>query len=393
MTPAGSFRFSIVQDDGQPTPRELHCDTRAICAQSLELRSLIDENQAVGVASLTPDPGLDIDCAALLFLVENLSSDDAQVVAMGVVEPRFLTKTCNALWKYQCNPQRFIGLWDDVDPNLASQALSLENGKQKVVRCWRRGTRTDSNSLYLVNIAVVLGKHLSHLDNILKGDIFRAVVWDSKKDFRTSVSKLRDIQGKPAYAWVVSASTNFCLAIRTEEMRKVFLYIQNALLALSENHSKTAKWIRETLKENLDVNFYKGFEANEPTLANYSVYEFLMLVEDILVPRHGHQRNGSRSNNAAGRHKPKHGPTIDWGSKIDAVLEVFSPHQRDEAETVLGEVEEFVLHRQTLLATELIEWRDETLMRWIKDLGGTESTANSQARLSSHRTSSGSSFD
>jgi hypothetical protein len=191
MTQERCHKFNIQPDD--PT-RDLSPETMTllrpqidtICSRSIELNNQIVRDQETGCTTLQPDLSVGIDHDTLSFLVRNLYKPAPQ--AVGPVTSSALSRSCNALWRYKCNPDTFRGLATEL-----KNSWNIKHGERNGTgRCWRLPISDIDcdESVYIVNIACVLG-----FDDILREEL-KIAIWKSTADLRTSVELLQNLTSK-----------------------------------------------------------------------------------------------------------------------------------------------------------------------------------------------------
>jgi hypothetical protein len=160
---------------------------------SLGLRRLMD-NQVTNVKLLKLDSTSCIDCTAASWVLENLQRQQLDVRP----DPKTLATHCALLWKYQCIPDPFKNLGENMYPR--SSSASLTNGDHqssmapstspsRSSRCWG-GKKNSETCSQLITIAFVLG-----LPEILEDEI-RTAVWGTSKKMNFAVDLGFDINGE-----------------------------------------------------------------------------------------------------------------------------------------------------------------------------------------------------
>jgi len=235
-------------------------------------------------------------------------------------------------------------------------------------RCWRQQSSTESpeSSLYLINIAIVLGLEESHrakMDALLRQQIETAV-WNSRSDLqlKTSVKFLQDVEDK---------------------RRKELQIVSTCFLAKLGNH-REATQVRDKLNTAMgDGDSHEKYSDDEfveriiDAHQKYSVYEFMQKIEDILVDSHESQAREPEPepdvpNGVLDKpNKLKEFPTGDWGvirrEFFSALRKKFSRRSR-AIQTMLNDLDKIIQDRQTKLADGLIEKRNAELENWKNEL-------------------------
>jgi hypothetical protein len=192
MALGSGHKFEIPRDPGSrdpggDAPSETLClsrqETDTICSRSIELKDLIVNDRATGCTTLQLDESADIDHDSLSSLITNLHRPVLETT--GLISVLDLSRLCNALWRYKCNPDTFKGLASEL-----KDSWNIKQGeREEIVKCWRLPIKdTDCNeSVYKSNIAWVLG-----FDNILREEL-KIAIWKSTADLRTSVKLLQNL--------------------------------------------------------------------------------------------------------------------------------------------------------------------------------------------------------
>lgn len=184
-------KFTIQPDDPARGPSWetvtlLRPQIDTICSRSIELNNLIDRDKETGCTTLEPDLSAGIDHDALSSLINHLHKPAPQ--AVGPIAYSDLSRSCNALWKYKCNPDTFKGLASEME-----KSWNIKHSQRKGTgKCWRLPIKDiDCNeSVYIVNIACVLG-----LDDILREEL-KIAIWKSTADLKTSVEPLQNLTSR-----------------------------------------------------------------------------------------------------------------------------------------------------------------------------------------------------
>ncbi|KAK3356475.1 hypothetical protein B0T25DRAFT_536832, partial [Lasiosphaeria hispida] len=187
--PAPSFTDAATV--GQRIRVSVH-DLARLAQASLRLREAYDQYRPRPVY-LYPIDEEDIDGDAIKYLVGNLGMLDPRVAgghtANRVVQRirvESLSRRCNALWHYGCDPASFGGLWDQLD----RPWVPLDT-QDTPAYCWRRPplSISEKKTFQYANVAWVLEK------NDVFSEAIQSAVWDSTEDaFPTAVAELRDIK-------------------------------------------------------------------------------------------------------------------------------------------------------------------------------------------------------
>lgn len=186
-----------IDESGQQ--KKVSCSPERI--KEIERRSVVlkqwikDHRNREGIP-LEIDDATDINFDALRYLVENLPLDPMK--DPGPIKLGDLSRHCSAFWKYQWIPESASILWKSCDQSgLDTQSQCGTSPR----RCWQQQTPPKSleNSLYLINIAIVLGLDeflCEGMDRVLSQQI-QTAVWNSNPgaQLKTSVEFLRNIEG------------------------------------------------------------------------------------------------------------------------------------------------------------------------------------------------------
>jgi hypothetical protein len=187
MTDLRQVRFYVRNSEQAGEERNLwEGRPDGIVQRSLGLKELIAETEPEGGICLEVPAPAEIDERALKFLLRNLQANSA--VADGSVDEKRLSKQCNGLWKYQCNPQSFKVLLKGLQPSWSGE----ENQLSTTAYCWHQSAHSSPilTSFERINIAWVLGE-----DKLLREEI-KTAVWNSNATPLTSVETLQNIRGE-----------------------------------------------------------------------------------------------------------------------------------------------------------------------------------------------------
>lgn len=188
------------QGDESAVAEVLHCSRERIDEiqrLSVILKERINYHGNCEGIPLETDDTADIDAGVVKYLVAELPFKSG--IDPGKIKLVDLSKFCNAWWKYKWIPESAKILWDRLD-RLGTEAQAADSASP--TRCWRHQTpnRSQQSSLYLVNIAIVLG-----LDDNLRVEMDRElhlqienIIWNSNLDvhLKTSVGFLHKIEGR-----------------------------------------------------------------------------------------------------------------------------------------------------------------------------------------------------
>lgn len=153
----------------------------------------MDENPKNQQIPLKIDPGLDIDCDAVVWVVESLQQQKLKLDA----DAKGLARHCAVLWKYECIPDSFKSLGDSLKPRSSSGSLSSADRPKGVgpntslgrSSRSREGKKNYETCRQLIIIAIVLG-----LQTILENEIHTAI-WGTREPMESIVPLNFDIEG------------------------------------------------------------------------------------------------------------------------------------------------------------------------------------------------------
>jgi hypothetical protein len=186
-------------NDETAEPEVVHCSPQRI--EEIQRTSVIvkerirSRGNCEGIP-LEIDDAADIDAEVLKYIVTNLPLKPG--IDPGPIRLADLSKHCNAWWKYKWVPESAKPLWEHLDRS-GIETQNLHGASP--TRCWQQQTpqKSQESSLYLTNIAIVLG-----LDDSLRDEMDRQlhlqvqhIVWNSKLDaqLKTSVDLLKKLEG------------------------------------------------------------------------------------------------------------------------------------------------------------------------------------------------------
>jgi hypothetical protein len=166
-------------------------------ARSVGLKRLMDEQPTTSEIPLNIEGSVDIDCAAVVWVVENLQKQnpdenpDPKGLAKG------LARHCAVLWKYECLPDPFRGLAENMQPKSNSGSISsadlqssiaLNGSTNGASRCWQ-GKRKGHTCRDLITLAIVL-----RFPEILEEEI-KTAVWGTERKMDIIVPLEFNIRG------------------------------------------------------------------------------------------------------------------------------------------------------------------------------------------------------
>jgi len=174
---------------------------------SLRLCSIVEDAREQGRDSVS------LDCSssdgtsakALAYVLEELPKATADPLG-GACDVSTLFRICNALFKYECLPTAFEGLWASLARRSSARVTVVGCGASSTtgeMRCWKmKQPHEDTTALSgkLLTIALVLGEESIPIEereekSALESELV-TVIWRSEvRRLGTSVSKLVDLEG------------------------------------------------------------------------------------------------------------------------------------------------------------------------------------------------------
>jgi len=186
-----SAKGPVVLSSGQPL-RITRNDLLRLEKCSVHLRDLLQNRYLPRPIPLAPDYDEDIDADAIKYLLKNLGHPEPRSGGSGRGTRKIgidqLSRRCNALWYYRCDPTTFGGLWERLD-----RPWELGTGVDWHEYCWRRPPPkfSERETLQYANAAWVLEK------NDVFTQAIQSAVWDSREDtLRTAITALKGITSK-----------------------------------------------------------------------------------------------------------------------------------------------------------------------------------------------------
>jgi len=192
------FHISPSNDD-TAGPEVVHCSPQRI--EQIQRISVIVKERICSRGNyegipLEIDDAAGIDAEVLKYILTDLPLKPG--MDPGPIRLADLSKHCNAWWKYKWVPESAKPLWEHLNGSGIEMQSPHGAGPK---RCWRQQApqKSQESSLYLINIALVLG-----LDDNLRKDMDRQlrlqiqnIVWNSRLDaqLKTSVDLLKKLEG------------------------------------------------------------------------------------------------------------------------------------------------------------------------------------------------------
>ncbi|KAK1758088.1 hypothetical protein QBC47DRAFT_132890 [Echria macrotheca] len=326
---------------------------------SIQLRELLHDREfrdRAGPITLVPQPDQDIDVDAIKYVLETLCGF-TRTRPQSIPIDR-LSRRCNALWYYGCDPAAFSGLWERLD-----KPWEHATGVDWHEYCWRRPPLRikEDETLKYANAAWVLEK------DAVFAQAIQSAVWDSTEDtLSTSVTALKDIK-----RW------------RVQYFKRVFsklVALLTALICADETRAIGVK-IQKQLRESRQLGIQLGateeaWEQNAAMLSRFSIYGFmyqvdLVLLKDtsessVLPPTGGSSKQDSDTMSVLG---PK---SVITFNPMRALKRVFGGSYRDEVKKMLEKIDEKIQADQAEFVADRIAERNRILEGWRRWLAQTQ---------------------
>jgi hypothetical protein len=211
QTEAGPSRiegvFRIVVEDSIEGGQDVQISQPDLLRrQSLVLRKLIDDKGTNQEMPLKIEKNLGIDCGAMKWVLEYLQGQQSA----RATNPKTLAIHCAILWKYECIPDSFEELGNNMQPRSSSSSLfdgdqqsSTSASPSRVSRCWE-GRKDLEICRQLITIAIVLG-----WQEILEDEI-KTAVWGTYQEMDITILPGVDMEGKLLQQYDRKYQLNFC---------------------------------------------------------------------------------------------------------------------------------------------------------------------------------------
>lgn len=163
--------------------------------------------------------------------------------------------------------------------------------------------------------------------------------------------------------------------------KEVFLFFQEKFSLLSEHHHHAAKWIKDRLKKEAHLNFYRTWDENiksEMSPLNSSVYELIRTIEDVL---NGHECERSSDNSSASNNvrpstanRPRATPYEDadvimLAKKVEGFFNFRQRERSADIKKIMTDAEAFIIKKQEDFAKARIEKRNDKIKEWSSSWG------------------------
>jgi hypothetical protein len=161
------------------------------------------------------------------------------------------------------------------------------------------------------------------------------------------------------------------VAIRKEELGKLFDNVYYEIFAIADDNEKLAKSIRETLKQHQLGNFLKSWKRNAKELEQWTPFHFLRGIENALAPVLRTKGREPRASFRGARDVPR----VNWAnvlSKTTKAMKV-TPHRetgedQERKDAILDSLENLIHERRHKLAAGLMNQRDSIVQAWKDEL-------------------------
>jgi hypothetical protein len=172
------------------------------------------------------------------------------------------------------------------------------------------------------------------------------------------------------------------LGIRIDVKKEVFQFFQGKFFKLSEEHPRTARWIKDRLRDRAQLNFYWTWEENKNAersdLCNSSVYELICRIENALDGHEYQRTSNSSSDSKVVRtprgNRPKATPDQDvdfrmLAKKIEGWWNFRLRQRRADIKKIMTDAEVFIIKKQGDFSEERIAMRDAETDNWRSHWG------------------------
>jgi hypothetical protein len=161
------------------------------------------------------------------------------------------------------------------------------------------------------------------------------------------------------------------VAIRKEELGKLFDSVYFEIFAIADDNEKLAKSIRETLKQHKLGNFWKSWKRNAKELEQWTPFDFLLGIENALAPVLRTKSSEPRASFRGARDMPQ----VNWAnvfSKSTKAMKVIHhraiEEDQERKDAILDSLEDLIHERRHKLAAGLMSQRDSIVQAWKNEL-------------------------
>ncbi|KAK0702386.1 hypothetical protein B0H67DRAFT_558672 [Lasiosphaeris hirsuta] len=338
-------------------------DLARLAQASLRLREATYDQYRPRPVFLYPVDEEDIDVEAIKFLVGNLGMLDPRI-AVGQTTNRTaqrirvesLSRRCNALWHYGCDPAALGGLWEQLD----RPWMPLET-RNTPVYCWRRPPLniSEKKTFHYANVAWVLEK-----DDVFP-EAIQSAVWDSTEDaFPTAVAELKDIKAW-RYVYLQNVFELMAAHVAALMSSRSTWEIGNKIQRRLQESEKLGIQLGSTVDDD-GTKVVRGWEkSRDKIISQFSVYGFIYQVDLILLKNTSAGGTSHANSDASASNGPKHVASFQV-KKL--VKKMFGDPYADEVRKMLGIIDTQIRNDQASLTYNLIMERNLILQNWRNQL-------------------------